>query len=790
MQFSENWLRTHIAPSLDSEGLAHTLTMAGLEVESVNPVGQDFSGVVVSKIVACEPHPGADRLKLCRVDAGGEELLQIVCGAPNAAEGLNVPCARVGAKLPSGGIRAAKVRGVESFGMLCSARELGLSQEDEGIMVLPADASPGQDLRTYLDLDDRCFTLKLTPNRGDCLSIRGIAREVAALTGDQLMTSPGMPVPAGSSSARTIVLDEPSACPRYCGRVISGIDPAAPTPEWMKRRLERCGVRSISALVDVTNYVMLELGQPMHAFDNAKLSGGIHVRFAREGEQLLLLNGQTIKPASDTLLIADEAEALALAGIMGGQESGVTATTTELFLESAHFSPEAVAGRARTYGFVSEASHRFERGVDFLLAREAIERATQLVLEICGGVPGPVTDATAQLPARRPVRLRTSRVERVLGLAVSDGEIQGLLSRLQMSASPLEGGFEVLPPSFRFDISIEEDLIEEIARLHGYDNVPARPPKATLGMLPQSEGRRSKHSIRQLLTARDYQEVVNYSFVDARWERDFCANEAPILLSNPIASQMSVMRSSLVGGLVGNLANNLRRRVGRVRLYEIGRCFFRDDAGGEIIGFRQPIRLGGLCAGPALPEQWDIATRAVDFFDVKGDVEALLLPSKAEFVRAEQPGFHPGRAAAILLDGRRIGVIGELHPRLADAYELGTAPIAFELDLAVLLDRSLPQFSDLSPFPPVTRDIALVVDQDIRAEDVVACLRGAAPGFLRNIHLFDVYIGKGVEAGKKSVAFRIVMQDTERTLADAEVEAALVQILAAAQAALGARLRG
>lgn len=790
MQFSENWLRTHIAPSLDSEGLAHTLTMAGLEVESVNAVGQDFSGVVVARIVTCERHPGADRLKLCQVDAGGDELLQIVCGAPNAVEGLRVPCARAGARLPSGGIRAAKVRGVESFGMLCSARELGISQDEGGLMVLPADAPLGQDLRTYLDLGDRCFALKLTPNRGDCLSIRGIAREVAALTGDRLMTVAVAPVPAGSSSMRAIVLDEPSACPRYCGRVISGIDPAAPTPEWMKRRLERSGVRSIGALVDVTNYVMLELGQPMHAFDNAKLSGAIHVRFAREGDQLLLLNGQSITPASDTLLIADDARVLALAGIMGGQESGVTATTTELFLESAHFSPEAVAGRARTYGFVSEASHRFERGVDFLLAREAMERATRLVLEICGGVPGPVTDAMAQLPPRRPVRLRTSRVERVLGLALSEDEIQGLLCRLQMTSNPLDGGFEVIPPSFRFDISIEEDLIEEVARLHGYDNVPARPPRATLGMLPQTEGRRSRQSIRHLLTVRDYQEVVNYSFVDACWERDFCANEAPILLSNPIASQMSVMRSSLIGGLVGNLANNLRRRVERVRLYEIGRCFLRDEVGAEISGFLQPLRLGGLCAGPALPEQWGIATRSVDFFDVKADVEALLSPAKAEFVRTEQPAFHPGRAAAIVLGGQRIGGIGELHPRLADAYELGTAPVAFELDLAPLLDRSLPQFSELSPFPPVTRDIALVVDEDIRAQDVVACLKGAAPGFVRNIQLFDVYIGKGVERGKKSVACRVVMQDTDRTLADAEVEAALVQILGAVQAALGARLRG
>ncbi|MBK7767498.1 MAG: phenylalanine--tRNA ligase subunit beta, partial [Sulfuritalea sp.] len=576
MQFSESWLRSLCNPSLSSEELCHVLTMAGLEVEERRPAAADFSNVVVAEVLSVEKHPDADKLKLCSVNVGESSPLQIVCGAPNVAAGMKVPCARVGARLPGVEIKQARVRGIESFGMLCSARELGLSDDHGGLLPLAADAPVGEDIRRHLDLDDHLITLKLTPNRADCLSLLGIARELSALTGAPLLAPEVKPVAALVADTRQVVLDAPQSCPRYCGRIIRGVNARAATPEWMRRRIERSGIRAISFLVDVTNYVMLELGQPLHAFDDAELSGAIHVRYPAPGEQLLLLNEQTVTPSADTALIADDAKPLALAGVMGGEHSGINDLTRDLFLESAFFPPAAIAGKARALGFSSDASHRYERGVDFELQRKAIERATQLIVEVGGGQPGPVVEAVSahHLPLRKPVRLRTARVARVLGIKLAAERIEGMLKGLGLAVQPQDDDFHVTPPSFRFDIEIEEDLIEEIARVYGYDNIPSQPPVARLSMMPVTEMSRTPMALRRLVAERDYHEVVTFSFIEAAWEADFCANAAPIVLANPIASQMGVMRSSLIGGLVGALAANRKRQTERVRIFELGRCFY------------------------------------------------------------------------------------------------------------------------------------------------------------------------------------------------------------------------
>ncbi|MDX9838963.1 MAG: phenylalanine--tRNA ligase subunit beta, partial [Azoarcus sp.] len=740
-----------------------------------------------------EKHPNADKLKLCKVDAGTGELLQIVCGAPNAAVGLKMPCAKVGAVLPGDfAIKAAKLRGIESFGMLCSERELGLSDDHGGLYALPDDAPVGVDIREYLALDDTLFTIKLTPNRSDCLSLTGVAREVAALTGVPMVRPEITAVAPTIDDRRTIVLDAPEACPRYCGRVLKGVNAKAPTPDWMKQRLQRSGIRSISALVDITNYVMLELGQPLHAFDNTRLKGAIHVRLPVEGEQVLLLNEQTVTPAADTLLIADEHCALALAGIMGGEDSGITLETSEVFLESAFFAPDAIAGRARVYGFASDASHRFERGVDFALARPALERATGLVLDICGGAAGPIEEALAAdaLPVRAPVRLRPVRARRVLGIEMADDEMQTLLERVHLDVSRDGDMLLVSPPSFRFDIEIEEDLIEELARLHGYDNIPAVAPLGRLVMLDRSESDRSEWDVRHLLAARGFQEVVNFAFVEEAWERDFCANEDPIRLANPIASQMSVMRSSLIPGLAANLLTNRKRQQNRVRVFELGRCFERKADGQPVAGFHQPRRIAALAAGPVVPEQWGERSRTTDFYDLKGDLEALFAPRELSFECLADPALHPGRAAVVMLDGRRIGVIGELHPVWVQRYDLGPAPVVFEVELDAALEAVLPASGSVSRMPAVARDLALVVSQELSAARVLGALREAAPALVREINLFDVYHGKGIDPDKKSLAFSVLMQDTQRTLEDAEVEAAMSALLRHAELTLGARLRG
>lgn len=792
MQFSESWLRSLCNPSLSSEELCHVLTMAGLEVEERRVASADFSNVVVAHVLSVEKHPDADKLKLCSVDVGEAGPLQIVCGAPNVVAGMKVPCARIGAKLPGIEIKQAKVRGIESFGMLCSARELGLSDDHGGLLPLAADAKVGEDIRRHLDLDDHLITLKLTPNRADCLSLLGIARELSALTGAPLQAPEIKPVAAVVADTRQVVLDAPAACSRYCGRIIRGVNAKAPTPEWMRRRIERSGIRAISFLVDVTNYVMLELGQPLHAFDDAELSGAIHVRLPKSGEQLLLLNEQTVTPSADTALIADDEKPLAMAGIMGGEHSGINDATRDLFLESAFFPPAAIAGKARALGFSSDASHRYERGVDFELQRKAIERATQLIVETCGGQPGPVTEAVsaAHLPSRKPVRLRTARAARVLGISLGAERIEGILKGLGLAVERQGDEFLVAPPTFRFDIELEEDLIEELARVHGYDNIPSSPPVAQMAMMPAAEATRSPMTVRRLVAERDYHEVVTYSFVEAAWEADFAANASPVVLANPIASQMGVMRSSLIGGLIGTLIANRRRQAERVRLFELGRCFQRGPSAGPVAGFLQPLRLAGLAAGAVLPEQWGTSVRRVDFYDVKADIEALFAPRCLEFIKTAHPALHPGRCAMVNLDGRSVGVIGELHPRWVQKYELGTSPVVFELELEALLATPFPSYVEVSRFPAVTRDLALVVPQSQALAPLLAALRAAAPLIVRDVALFDVYQGKGLAENEKSLAFRIVMQDTQRTLEDAEVEAAIASLLAVATRDFSASLRG
>ena len=781
MKFSESWLRSFVNPSVSGDEFSHLLTMAGLEVEEETSVAPAFDNVIVAHVLEVTKHPDADRLNVCRVDIGREVPQQIVCGAPNVAPGLKVPCALPGASLPGDfTIKIAKVRGIESSGMLCSAKELGIAEDASGLLVLPADAPVGESIRTYLDLDDRLLTLKLTPNRADCLSLAGVAREVAALTSCPASFPAIAETQVSSANRREIILDATDACPLYSGRVISGVNARAATPEWMKRRLERSGIRSISALVDITNYVMLEQGQPLHAFDNSKLEGAIHARMACAGEEIQLLNEQTLKLQEDVLLIADDKRPLAMAGIMGGEDSGITLETQEMFLESAFFAPKAIVGRARRYGFGSDASHRFERGVDFGGTQRALERATQLIQEICGGQAGPLCEAVAELPARAPVRLRSARVTRVLGLFFSAEQIGELFTRLGLGFQRDGNDFIVTPPSYRFDIEIEEDLIEEIARLYGYDNIPAQAPRARMAMLPQTEDARPLQQLRKSLADSGFQEVINFAFVEEAWESDFSANTAPIRLANPIASQMSVMRSSLIGGLIANVITNLKRKQNRVRVFETGRCFFRDAAGGPVAGFHQPWKLAGLAFGSALPEQWGSSSRNVDFFDIKGEVERLLAPAVARFEKTTHPAFHPGRCARVILDSELIGFIGELHPQWLQKYDLPQAPLLFEIDMDVVLGKAKTVYQQVSKFQPARRDLAFVLPESISHDDLLNALKSVKDKLIQDISVFDVYRGTGLSEGMKSMAVKVVLQDSEATLTDEVLEASMARLVAAA----------
>lgn len=807
MQFSENWLRTMVDPKLTSDALSHLLTMSGLEVEETEVVAPPFSHVVVGHVLSLARHPNADRLNVCQVDVGHGNVLNIVCGAPNVREGMKVPCALAGALLPPGAdgksfeIRVGQLRGVESQGMLCSARELKLSDDHGGLLDLPQDAPVGMNFRDYYELNDLKFTIKLTPNRADCLSVLGVAREVSALTGTPMKTPVSDPVAATIADVLPVRIVDSDLCGRFAGRIIRGLDARAATPDWMKQRLERSGQRPISALVDISNYVMLELGRPSHVFDLAKIHGGLTVRWANEGESLKLLNGNTVALDNWVGVIADDKQIESLAGIMGGDSTAVSLDTTDIYLEAAFWWPSAIQGRCRRFNFSTDAAHRFERGVDFATVVEHIERITGLIIEICGTANtqiGPVDDQVVNLPKREPVQLRTARASKVIGISFSDAQIADIFTRLGLTFTNEPGLFLVTPPSFRFDIEIEVDLIEEIARVYGFDHIPALPPIAAHAMAIHPENTRSLFAIRHQMADLGYQEVLNFSFVDEEWERDLCANADPIRLLNPIASQMSVMRSSLVGSLLANVLYNFNRRLDRIRVFEIGATYCRDasvqDGTLEVAGYRQTKRVAAMVYGPVAEEQWGMKNRNVDFFDIKADLEALFAPVVLRFAKVGHPALHPGRSAQIELDGKVVGMIGELHPRWQQKYDLPLAPVMFEVDAEALQQRIIPSYHEISKFPPVTRDVALVVKQAVLVQDLVDDFNLESANnplckIMQSIVLFDEYRGKGLEADEKSLAFRITMQDSQATLQDEAVEAALGAFIAAASAKHQARLR-
>jgi len=706
-----------------------------------------------------------------------------VCGAPNASVGMHVACALPGATLPDARVERVSLRGVESAGMLCSARELGIGDDHEGLLDIGEGSTVGSDVRAALELDDIAFTLKLTPNRGDCLSIQGIARELCALTGGSYQPPSASSVSPTTINQRAIRLEAGEACPRYCGRVITDVDPNARTPHWMVRRLQSSGVRPISAIVDITNYVMLEMGQPMHAFDHARVNGDIHVRMARPGERLKLLDEREIELQRNHLVIADDVAPIALAGVMGGAGSAVGADTRSVFLESAYFSPESVAQASRGLEIASDAAHRFERGVDFNLAPLAIERATRLLLDICGGQAGPVTESRGELPARDPVRFSTDRVRRMLGANISSAEMRAILQRLGFETRGDGDGMQAIPPSFRFDVALEVDIVEEVARVHGYANIPATLPLARTPIFGRSESRVSTNALKQALAARDYLEVITFSFVSRGLESDFAANTAPVALANPIASQMSVMRSSLIGSLIEAVHLNVTRKQERVRVFEVAACYRR---AGE--AFTQMNRLAGVCYGAAMPEQWGERSRSVDLFDVKGDLESLLGTANVSLVADSHPCFHPGQSARVLYKSHAAGWLGAIHPRLLQKYELSAAVVAFELDLDVIREREIPLYEPISRFPGVRRDIALVVG-DTPAALIAEAIRAEGAPLVNDVTLFDIYRGKGVPEGKKSLAFRVLLQDTEKTLTDAEVDTVVQRIVKILEEKHGAALR-
>ncbi|PXW80886.1 phenylalanyl-tRNA synthetase beta subunit [Nitrosomonas sp. Nm84] len=775
MKFSENWLRTFVNPPCSSNELAHALTMAGIEVESIQPVAAIFDKVVVAEVLSVEKHPTADRLKVCSVKTGKAEtdLLQIVCGAPNVSAGVKIPCALIGATLPGFTIKKTKLRGIDSAGMLCSAKELGITDAADGLLLLPEDAAVGADFRSYYGLDDNIFTLSLTPNRADCLGVSGVAREVAAVTAAELTLLAIDPVPGEIEDTLDVNVMAPAACPLYCGRIMRGVNLDVLTPLWITQRLERSEIRSINPIVDITNYVLLETGQPMHAFDVAKITGGIQVRYAQPHEKIQLLNDSQINLNPDILLIADAHRPLALAGIMGGLDSGVTCGTTDIFLESAFFSPNVISGKSFHLGFSSDSAYRFERGVDFAATRNALERATYLIQTICGGKAGPVTEVKHALPQRSSVNVRVDRVKRVLGIDMTKQQISDYFKRLGFEFSMKENILNVVPPSYRFDLVIEEDFIEELARIYGYDHIPIHFPRADMAMLPISETKHSTAEIKQLLIVRDYQEVINYAFVDAEWELDFVDNGKAIALKNPIASQMSVMRSTLIGGLISNLQFNLNRKQTRVRLFEMGCCFVRSDAS----DCEQIEKLAGLCYGDMAFEQWDMPARNVDFYDVKADIEVLYRNQNVQFKKFSHPALHPGKSAQICIEDQPVGWLGELHPRWQKKYGLQKNAILFEVSSESLIPKSLPVAKEISKFPPVRRDIAIIVDNDVTVHSLLASMCAEKSTIVADISLFDIYRGKGVENTKKSLAFRVLLQDTEKTLTDEEADSAVTNLI-------------
>jgi phenylalanyl-tRNA synthetase beta chain len=810
MQFPESWLREFCNPPIGTQELAELLTMAGMEVEELRPVAPPFAGVVVAEILTADQHPAADRLRVCTVDAGAltpDGPLQIVCGAPNARAGIRVPLAMVGAELPPGDdgkpfrIGVGKLRGVESRGMLCSARELKISEDHGGLLELPADAPLGADLRQWMRLDDTVFTLKLTPNLAHALSVHGIARDVAALTGAPLVAPAIHPVQPAHDHKLEVDVQASDLCGRFSGRVIRGVNPRARTPAWMVERLARCGQRSVSALVDISNYVMFEHGRPSHIFDLDRIHDRLVVRWGRriagQGETLELLNGSTIEVDETVGVIADSRQVESLAGIMGGQATAVSDDTRNIYVEAAFWWPEAVAGRSGRYNFSTDAGHRFERGVDPSLTVEHIERITRLVMDICGGEAGPMDDHVLQLPERKPVTLRVARAAKVIGMPVSQAQCAGVLRRLGLECAEGEGVITVTPPSWRFDLSLEEDLIEEVIRVLGYPQLPAHPPLAPVTARVRPESRRSAFAVRRQLAGLDYQETINFSFVEERWERELAGNADPIRVLNPIASPLAVMRSSLVGSLLAVLRHNLARRASRIRVFEVGRVFLRDSSVVEgdrsVAGIAQPMRVAGLAFGPADALQWGLRERAVDCFDAKGDVEALLAPRPVAFAAAAHPAFHPGRCAQVLVDGRPVGFVGELHPRWRQAYELPQAPVMFELDLDSLLDVPVPAFEGIARQQAATRDVALVVRDEVSHDALVARLRADPAGLIRSATLFDIYkpsqAAAGMAPGERSLAVRLELLDAEATLTDERIDAAVAAAVERVQSQLGARLR-
>lgn len=807
MQFSESWLRTFCDPAISTEQLAETLTMAGLEVEELKPVAPAFSKIVIGEIKEASQHPNADRLRVCKVDVGQADLLEIVCGAPNARVGIRVPCALVGAELPPGDdgkpfvIKVGKLRGVESQGMLCSSRELKLSDENSGLLELPLDAPVGTDVRAYLDLDDTLFTLKLTPNLAHCLSVLGVAREVAALTGSPLHQPVQTPVAASSHEVLPVKISAPDLCGRFSGRVVRNVNPRAKTPQWMVDRLARCGQRSVTALVDISNYVMFELGRPSHIFDLDKIKGSLDVRWGRPDEQIKLLNGTTVTVDDKVGVIADERQLESLAGIMGGDATAVSDDTLNIYVEAAFWWPKAIAGRSRRFNFSTEAGHRFERGVDPQHTVEHIERITQLILEICGTATtacGPVNDVRSDLPESKPVSLRVERAAKIIGIPLSVSQCVDALQRLGLPVTSDGETLTVIPPSYRFDLQIEEDLIEEVARLIGYDKLPHTPPQAPITAKSRPESLRGSFALRRSLAALGYFETINYSFVDERWEHQLAGNPDPIRLVNPIASQMSVMRSTLLGSLVQVLKFNLDRKSPRVRIFECGRVFLRDmsvqNSDSTVKGFEQPLHVGGLAAGPLNEMHWGEKDRSVDFYDVKGDIESLLAPAIAAFEPAEHPAMHPGRCARILLDGRGVGFVGELHPKWRQVYDLGLTPVVFELELDDVLARRVPSHKAVSKHQSVERDIAIWVDEKVSHQALIQTIWSSpTEGLLKSVILFDVYRPKPAAGSgsppEKSLAVRLTLNDDHGTLTEVQIERAVSAVLDQLRLKLGARQR-
>ncbi len=794
MKFSELWLREWVNPAIDSEALSGQITMAGLEVDGVEPVAGRFTGVVVGEVMECGQHPNADKLRVTKVNVGGDRLLDIVCGAPNCRQGLKVAVATVGAVLPGDfKIKAAKLRGEPSEGMLCSFSELGISDDHNGIIELPADAPIGTDLRDYLKLDDNTIEISVTPNRADCLGIIGVARDVAVLNQAPLVEPDIAPVTATVNDTLPIVVEAADACPRYLGRVVKGINVSAPTPLWMKEKLRRCGIRSIDAVVDVTNYVLLELGQPMHAFDLNRIDGGIVVRMAKEGETLVLLDGNEAKLSADTLVIADHSKALAMAGIFGGEHSGVNDQTQDVLLECAFFSPLSITGRARRHGLHTDASHRYERGVDPALQFKAMERATRLLIDICGGNAGPVIDVThdGALPKPATITLRRSKLDRLIGHHIADAQVSDILRRLGCEVTEGQDQWQAVAPSWRFDIAIEEDLVEEVARIYGYNNIPDEPVQAGLIMGQHREADLSLKRVKTLLIDKGYQEVITYSFVDPKVQQLVHPGEEALILPSPISSEMSAMRLSLWTGLLATVTYNQNRQQNRVRIFESGLRFVPDTSAN--LGIRQDLMLAGVICGNRHDEHWNLAKESVDFYDLKGDLESVLdltgQLSNIQFKAEANPALHPGQSAAIYLKGERVGFIGVVHPELERKLDLNGRTIVFELEWNKVADRVVPQAQEISRFPANRRDIAVVVAENVPAADVLAECKKVGVNQVVGVNLFDVYRGKGVAEGYKSLAISLILQDNSRTLEEEDIATTVARCVEALKERFQASLR-